>query len=52
MISTLQLKEGLACDESTLVVIPLELLEAPVETFPKDILSVLEKYSDLMPDSF
>ena len=51
MISATQLKKGLARDEPTFMAIPLESFESPRETVPKDILSVLEKYKDVMPDS-
>ena len=51
MISAMQLKKGLARDDLTFMAIPLESLESSRETVPKDILSVLEKYKDLMPDS-
>ena len=47
----MQLKKGLARDDLTFMAIPLESLESSRETVPKDILSVLEKYKDLMPDS-
>ena len=47
----MQLKKGLARDEPTFMAIPLESLESSRETVPKDILSVLEKYKDVMPDS-
>ena len=51
MISAMQLKKGLARDDLTFMAIPLESLESSRETVPKDILSVLEKYKDVMPDS-
>ena len=44
MISTMQLKKGLARDEPTFMAIPLESLESPGKTVPKDIMCVLEKY--------
>ena len=51
MISAMQLKKGLARDDLTFMAIPLESLESSRETVPKDILSVLEKYKDVMPDN-
>ncbi|TYK04996.1 RNA-directed DNA polymerase-like protein [Cucumis melo var. makuwa] len=51
MISAMQLKKGLARDEPTFIAIPLDSLENPGETVLKDILFVLEKYRDVMPDS-
>ncbi|KAA0062527.1 uncharacterized protein E6C27_scaffold43900G00020 [Cucumis melo var. makuwa] len=51
MISAMQFQKGLARDEPRFMAIPLESLENPGETVPKDILCVLEKYSDVMPDS-
>ena len=51
MISTMQLKKGLAWDEPTFMAISLKSLENLGGTVPKDILCVLEKYSDMMFDS-
>ncbi|KAA0037590.1 RNA-directed DNA polymerase-like protein [Cucumis melo var. makuwa] len=51
MISVMQLKKGLARDKPTFMTIPLDSLENLGETVSKDILCVLEKYRDVMPDS-
>ena len=51
MISTLQLKKGLARDEPTFMAIPVESVETEGETIPKAIQFVLEEYRDVMPDS-
>ncbi|KAA0065948.1 Retrotransposable element Tf2 [Cucumis melo var. makuwa] len=50
-ISTIQLKKGLTQDEPTFMAIPLDLLDNLREIGPMDILCVLEKYHDVMPDS-
>ncbi|KAA0059229.1 RNA-directed DNA polymerase-like protein [Cucumis melo var. makuwa] len=47
----MQLKKGLARDERTFMAIPLDSLENPRETVPKDILCVLEKYRDRLSKS-
>ena len=47
----MQLNKGLSRDEPTFMAIPLNLLENSGETVPKEIMYVLEKYRDLMPDS-
>ncbi|KAA0053609.1 reverse transcriptase [Cucumis melo var. makuwa] len=51
MISAMQLKKGLSRDEPTFMAIPLDSLENLGETVPKEIMRVLEKYRDVMPDS-
>ncbi|KAA0045200.1 RNA-directed DNA polymerase-like protein [Cucumis melo var. makuwa] len=51
MILAMQLKKGLARDEPTFMPIPLDSLENLEETVHMDILCVLEKYRDVMPDS-
>ncbi|KAA0054252.1 RNA-directed DNA polymerase-like protein [Cucumis melo var. makuwa] len=51
MISTMQLKKCLTCNEPTFMAIPLESLENPKKIVPKDIMCVLEKYSDVLSDS-
>ncbi|KAL0545180.1 hypothetical protein IC582_020327 [Cucumis melo] len=51
MISAMQLKKGLSRDEPTFMVIPLNSSENSGETVPKEIMRVLEKYRDVMPDS-
>ncbi|KAA0066681.1 uncharacterized protein E5676_scaffold384G00030 [Cucumis melo var. makuwa] len=50
MISAMQLKKGLSRDEPTFMAIPLNSLENSGETVPKEIMRVLEKYRDVMPD--
>ncbi|KAA0064237.1 hypothetical protein E5676_scaffold119G001380 [Cucumis melo var. makuwa] len=50
MISAMQLKKGLSRDEPTFMAIPLNSSENSGETVPKEIVRVLEKYRDLMPD--
>ncbi|KAA0056479.1 RNA-directed DNA polymerase-like protein [Cucumis melo var. makuwa] len=50
LLSSLQ-KKGLTRDEPTFMAIPLHSLENSGDTVPKDILCVLEKYCDMMPDS-
>ncbi|KAA0042050.1 RNA-directed DNA polymerase-like protein [Cucumis melo var. makuwa] len=42
---------GLARDKPMFMAIPLNSLKNPGKTIPKDILCVLEKYRDVMPDS-
>ncbi|KAA0060093.1 uncharacterized protein E6C27_scaffold39G00090 [Cucumis melo var. makuwa] len=51
MISAMQLKKGLSRDEPTFMAIPLNSSENSGETDPKEIMHVLEKYRDVMPDS-
>ncbi|KAA0063458.1 uncharacterized protein E5676_scaffold110G00320 [Cucumis melo var. makuwa] len=51
MISAMQLKKGLSRDEPTFMAIPLNSSENSGETVPKEIVRVLEKYRDVMPDS-
>ncbi|KAL4031055.1 hypothetical protein IC575_009311 [Cucumis melo] len=51
MISAMQLKKGLSRDEPTFMAIPLKSSENSGETVPKEIMRVLEKYRDVMPDS-
>ncbi|KAL4027588.1 hypothetical protein IC575_010758 [Cucumis melo] len=51
MISAMQLKKGLSRDEPTFMAIPLNSSENSGETVPKEIVRVLEKYHDVMPDS-
>ncbi|KAA0060752.1 uncharacterized protein E5676_scaffold451G00440 [Cucumis melo var. makuwa] len=51
MISTMQLKKGLSRDEPTFMAIPLNSSQNSGETIPKEIMCVLEKYRDVMPDS-
>ena len=51
MISAMQLKKGVALDELTFMAILLDSLENPGETVSKNILCVLEKYHDMMPNS-
>ncbi|KAL4030901.1 hypothetical protein IC575_009155 [Cucumis melo] len=51
MISAVQLKKGLSQDEPTFMAIPLDSSENSGETVPKEIMRVLEKYRDVMPDS-
>ncbi|KAL4013262.1 hypothetical protein IC575_025424 [Cucumis melo] len=51
MISAMQLKRGLSRDEPTFMAIPLKSSENSGETVPKEIMRVLEKYRDVMPDS-
>ncbi|KAL4018158.1 hypothetical protein IC575_021748 [Cucumis melo] len=51
MISAMQLKKGLSRDEPTFMAIPLKSSENSGETVPKEIMRVLEKYHDVMPDS-
>ncbi|KAL0549208.1 hypothetical protein IC582_013689 [Cucumis melo] len=52
MISAMQLKKGLSRDEPTFMAIPLNSSENSGETVPTEIVRVLEKYRDVMPDSF
>ncbi|KAA0055406.1 RNA-directed DNA polymerase-like protein [Cucumis melo var. makuwa] len=51
MISAMQLKKGLSRDEPTFMNIPLNSSENSGETVPKEIMRVVEKYRDVMPDS-
>ncbi|KAA0060640.1 uncharacterized protein E6C27_scaffold22G005260 [Cucumis melo var. makuwa] len=51
MISAMQLKKGLSRDEPTFMAIPLKSSENSGETVPKEIMRMLEKYRDVMPDS-
>ncbi|KAL0561143.1 hypothetical protein IC582_001563 [Cucumis melo] len=51
MISAMQLKKGLSRGEPTFMNIPLNSSENSGETVPKEIMRVLEKYRDVMPDS-
>ncbi|TYK28653.1 reverse transcriptase [Cucumis melo var. makuwa] len=51
MISAMQLKKGLSRDEPTFMAIPLNSSENSGETVSKEIVRVLEKYRDVMPDS-
>ncbi|KAA0041705.1 uncharacterized protein E5676_scaffold594G00420 [Cucumis melo var. makuwa] len=51
MISAMQLKKGLTRDEPTFMAIPFDSSKNLREIVPKDILCVLEKYRDVMPDS-
>ncbi|KAA0063712.1 uncharacterized protein E6C27_scaffold329G002350 [Cucumis melo var. makuwa] len=51
MISAMQLKKGLSRDEPTFMAIPLNSSENIGEKVPKEIMRVLEKYRDVMPDS-
>ncbi|KAA0057352.1 Asp_protease_2 domain-containing protein [Cucumis melo var. makuwa] len=51
MISAMQLKKGLSRDEPTFIAIPLNSSENSGETVPKEIMHVLEKYRDVIPDS-
>ncbi|TYK26611.1 reverse transcriptase [Cucumis melo var. makuwa] len=51
MISAMQWKKGLSRDEPTIMAIPLNSLENSRETVLKEIMRVLEKYRDVMPDS-
>ncbi|KAA0054054.1 RNA-directed DNA polymerase-like protein [Cucumis melo var. makuwa] len=51
MISVIQLKKGLSREEPTFMAIPLNSSEDSGETIPKEIMRVLEKYRDVMPDS-
>ncbi|KAA0057266.1 reverse transcriptase [Cucumis melo var. makuwa] len=47
----MQLKKGLSRDEPTFMAIPLNSSENSGETVPKEIVRVLKKYRDVMPDS-
>ena len=47
----MQLKNGLARDKPTFMVIPLDSLENPRETILNGTLCLQEKYRDVMPDS-
>ncbi|TYK15860.1 reverse transcriptase [Cucumis melo var. makuwa] len=51
MISAMQLKKGLSRDKPTFMAIPLNSSENSGETVLKEIMCVLEKYRDVMPDS-
>ncbi|KAA0049575.1 Asp_protease_2 domain-containing protein [Cucumis melo var. makuwa] len=51
MISAMQLKKGLSRDEPTFMAIPLKSSENSGEIVPKEIVRMLEKYRDVMPDS-
>ncbi|KAA0041498.1 uncharacterized protein E5676_scaffold205G001550 [Cucumis melo var. makuwa] len=51
MISARKLKKGLSQDEPTFMAIPLNSSENSGETVPKEIMRVLEKYRDVIPDS-
>ncbi|KAA0046199.1 RNA-directed DNA polymerase-like protein [Cucumis melo var. makuwa] len=51
MISAMQLKKGLSREEPTFMAIPLKSSENSGKTVPKEIMRVLEKYRDVMPDS-
>ncbi|KAA0049808.1 uncharacterized protein E5676_scaffold142G00230 [Cucumis melo var. makuwa] len=51
MISAMQLKKGLSRDQPTFMAIPLNSSENSRETVSKEIMRVLEKYRDVMPDS-
>ncbi|KAA0046931.1 uncharacterized protein E5676_scaffold298G00320 [Cucumis melo var. makuwa] len=51
MILAMQLKKFLSRDEPTFIAIPLNSSENSGETVPKEIMCVLEKYRDVMPDS-
>ncbi|TYK01231.1 reverse transcriptase [Cucumis melo var. makuwa] len=51
MISVMQLKKGFSRDEPTFMAISLYSLENSGETVSKEIMRVLEKYRDVMPDS-
>lgn len=51
MILALQLKRGLAHDEPMFKGILVESSKTTTETVPEDILCVLEKYRDIMPNS-
>ncbi|KAA0064071.1 uncharacterized protein E6C27_scaffold99G00790 [Cucumis melo var. makuwa] len=51
MISAMQLKKGLSRDEPTFMAIPLNSSENSGKTVPEEIMRVLEKYRDVMPDS-
>ncbi|TYK22097.1 reverse transcriptase [Cucumis melo var. makuwa] len=51
LILAMQLKKGLSRDEPTFMTIPLNSSENSGETVPNEIVRVLEKYRDVMPDS-